>query len=198
MSSSQKERKELALFHSLVNKITSALRKEEAEKKEIDRLQHIYADVYHHAKLKGQTHDESVKYCFNVYKRQAPDNLKDVVIDIHAKDDKVRKTRKSKLREMIRSIITEGDVIDLAPYLPKSLPANLPEDGLSSLIEDFYNQLSDINIPTTHEHANFAQYLLEIMDNYFIGDQENNDFEYDDSDSSRKFVNRKQDEENLD
>ena len=179
-------KKEVKSFKKLLNDINLKFKSYDIDKKECDRLNHIYVDVYRHARKKNQSHKAALDYCFKVYERQVSKKLKNIVLTIQT--GKSMKSKNENLRHIIRSLISEGDVVDLSKFRPEATEVIESEDEITALIKDFYENLSIIDIPKDHKFEDLVTTIKAAMDDYFEFDDNEFDDDDDISDSDRRFL----------
>lgn len=82
--------------------------------KECRRVDKIFNTVYRHAISHGQSHRRALKYCINVYSKQAPVWSRKIVIQaINA--EAPMKINRAGLRKLINETLLEEGIIDFVP-----------------------------------------------------------------------------------
>ena len=122
----------------------AALHKRKTSSKELKRFEEIYTTVYRHARKKGQSHKDALKYCWNVYSSQAP-NAESAIIK--KATGRKMKLNKQNLRQMIIREMLEGDVVNMSDFKQKTIEPD-PEvggeqQGYESFLSEIHTQLID-------------------------------------------------------
>ncbi len=103
----------LRLVSKVVRSSCAKIRRHEnRSQKELDRVTKIFRTVYKHAKKHGQSDKDAFKYCYNVYKEQAPAWALEIVNDSIRENTKMKITERQ-IRQIIREelSIQEADII---------------------------------------------------------------------------------------
>ena len=89
------------------------------------------------------------------------------------------------LRAYIKSIIKESaEIIDITGRLPEK-----PSDPVMITLEDIYEQLGALDIPSEHPAASAIEEILSILDEHFASDMTDEDGDGDVSaDERRRFL----------
>ena len=87
-----------------------------------------------------------------------------------------------KFRCLIRDILAEGDVIDINDRLPGK-----PPNPIDVMLQDIYENLGSIKIPTGHNAEPAIEEILAVLDLYFSSeiDDDNEDGEVSQDERSR-------------
>jgi len=165
----------------VINKGLRALRQAKVSSKESKRFIKIYNAVYKHATKKGQTADEALKYCWNVYSEQAPEQAKTIIKSTLRENMSVERKQ---IRKMLLEAL-ESEVINMADYKPAAPVEPDPEIGplpeFESFLSDIHSQMLDFmeeNFETlTSDQQVFLDEMLDVLeDELGIEDESSFDF----------------------
>lgn len=115
--------------------------------------------------------------------------------------------RNPKIREIIRSILAEGDVIDIRdklPAPPEEPIDEMPIDPVDEVLQDIYENLGTLEIPQDHPAFLVSEEILSALDLYFGSEINDEDGDSEVSQDERQrflaFMNmtRGQEDEDLD
>jgi hypothetical protein len=136
------------LQNKTINRIlkrgAAALHRHKSSSKELKRFEEIYTTVYRHARKKGQSHKDALKYCWNVYSSQAPDTERSIIKKVTGPKMKLNKQN---LRQMIIREMLEGDVINMSDFKQKTIEPDpvvgAEQRSYESFLSEIHTQLID-------------------------------------------------------
>lgn len=150
----------------IIRRGLKALTHNKVSKKEKKRFVDIYKTVYRYATKKGQTHNQALDYCWNVYSGQAPKHEKSILKSVMSEN---MSTDRKQIRKMLLEML-EGEVINMADYQPgvsvvEPEPVMGPPTEYESFLSDIHTQMLDFmeeNFTTLD--ADQQVFLDEMMD----------------------------------
>jgi hypothetical protein len=142
------------------------LNKQNVSNKEVKRFTEIYTIVYRHARKKGQAHKAALRYCWNVYAKQAPEAEKRIIKNIMSHKMKLNK---QDLRQMIIREMVEADVINMSDFKHKAIdpdPEVAPAAVFDAFISEMHNQITSFMEESAEDLDSDQQLFLdELLDN---------------------------------
>lgn len=170
----------------IVRRVLMSLARSKVPPKEKKRFKDIYNAVYRHARKNGQTHNQSLSYCWNVYAAQAPNREKAIV----------RNSLREKMtidRKQIRKAIMEaleGEVINMSDYRPAEAPVEpaaqvAPFTAYETFLSEIHAQMLEFmeeNFETLVSGQQvFLDEMLDILEDE-LGIEEEASFDFGDED----------------
>jgi hypothetical protein len=188
-------------INRILRKGADALHKQKASSKEHKRFKEIYTTVYRHARKKGQSHKDALKYCWNVYSSQAPNAERAIIKKVTGRKMKLNKQN---LRQMILKEMLEGDIVNMSDFKQKTMDpeAEVESDGqgYESFLSEIHTQLIDFMTDDFKTISSDQQVFLDsildmIEDELGMEDEEEIDFGGDDYMSSEEGEDFDEDED---
>jgi len=173
-------------INRILRKGAAALHRQKSSSKELKRFEEIYTTVYRHARKKGQSHKDALKYCWNVYSSQAPNSERAIIKKVTGRKMKLSKQN---LRQMILKEMLEGDIINMSDFKQKSMEPEAEvesdEQGYEGFLSEIHTQLIDFMTDDFKTISSDQQVFLDsildmIEDELGMEDEEEIDFGGDD------------------